>query len=194
MTNIEIPADGRSIKRTPQTEFIYQGFAGLSDVKHELLRKDNNMKEYHIQLKHMTEECKKLRQEIKDLRCEKLYLKEQCVKAGKELEKYSFTWDGKEKNLSVQAYKLNELYEAKVAECERLKSELELETGISYKNQSKLQIATEALKRIRNNELADFCMTEAEYKVNKYDTEFSVALDLSEEALERIENDRANNN
>jgi len=36
----------------------------------------------------------------------------------------------------------------KTIECERLKSELEPETGTSYKNQDKLQIATEALREI----------------------------------------------
>lgn len=39
------------------------------------------------------------------------YLKECCINAGKELSKHSFEWDGKEKNLVVQALYLNEKYE-----------------------------------------------------------------------------------
>lgn len=39
------------------------------------------------------------------------YLKECCINAGKELGKHSFEWDGKEKNLVVQALYLNEKYE-----------------------------------------------------------------------------------
>ena len=39
------------------------------------------------------------------------YLKECCIRAGKELGKHSFEWDGKEKNLVVQALYLNEKYE-----------------------------------------------------------------------------------
>jgi len=50
----------------------------------------------------------------------------------------------------------------KTIECERLKSELELETGISYKNQNKLKIAMEALK-----DIVDFDPVMANYKAKQ---------------------------
>lgn len=39
------------------------------------------------------------------------YLRKCCVEAGEELAKYSFSWDGKEKNLKLQAMNLNEKHE-----------------------------------------------------------------------------------
>ncbi len=39
------------------------------------------------------------------------YLKGCCREAGKELGKYSYDWDGKEKNLKIQAMGLNEIFE-----------------------------------------------------------------------------------
>lgn len=54
---------------------------------------------------------KRLEQELKWANDEEKYLKECCIKAGKELEKHSFKWDGKEKNLVIQALQLNQLYE-----------------------------------------------------------------------------------
>lgn len=58
---------------------------------------------------------------INFLKNEISYLKEQCISAGEELEKHSFAWDGKEKNLCIQAMHLNDLYEQKMEECEKLK-------------------------------------------------------------------------
>ena len=46
-----------------------------------------------------------------------------CKEAGKELEKNSFAWDGKEKNLVIQAIELNERYnklKATLAEIEEI--------------------------------------------------------------------------
>ena len=60
--------------------------------------------------------CKNLENEIK-------YLKDCCIQAGKELEKHSFAWDGKEKNLIVQAMELNEMYEKLKEENQKLKEE-----------------------------------------------------------------------
>lgn len=57
------------------------------------------------------EQNKRLKQENRWQRDEEKYLKECCIKAGKELEKNSFAWDGKEKNLVVQALELNKRYE-----------------------------------------------------------------------------------
>ena len=56
-------------------------------------------------------EIKKLRQECENLKAEEKYLKQCCQKAGEELAKHSFEYDGKEKNLVVQAIELNEKYE-----------------------------------------------------------------------------------
>lgn len=56
-------------------------------------------------------EIKKLSQECENLKAEEKYLKQCCQKAGEELAKYSFEYDGKEKNLVVQAIELNEKYE-----------------------------------------------------------------------------------
>lgn len=56
-------------------------------------------------------EIKKLRQECENLKAEEKYLKQCCQKAGEELAKHSFEYDGKEKNLVVQAMELNEKYE-----------------------------------------------------------------------------------
>ena len=53
---------------------------------------------------HLTQECENLKAEEK-------YLKQCCQKAGEELAKHSFEYDGKEKNLVVQAMELNEKYE-----------------------------------------------------------------------------------
>ena len=56
-------------------------------------------------------EIKKLSQECENLKAEEKYLKQCCQKAGEELAKHSFDYDGKEKNLVVQAMELNEKYE-----------------------------------------------------------------------------------
>ena len=53
----------------------------------------------------------KYKKELENNKREITYLKECCISAGKELSKHSFEWDGKEKNLVVQALHLNEKYE-----------------------------------------------------------------------------------
>ena len=53
----------------------------------------------------------KLKSELKTVTEERDYLKQCCIDADMELSKYSFKWDGKEKNLVVQALQLNEMYE-----------------------------------------------------------------------------------
>lgn len=57
------------------------------------------------------EQIEKLKNELKDITRERDYLRQCCIDAGIELSKYSFEWDGKEKNLVVQALHLNEMYE-----------------------------------------------------------------------------------
>ena len=52
----------------------------------------------------------KLRQMLTESKAQEKYLKECCRKAGEELAKHSFEYDGKEKNLVVQAMELNEKY------------------------------------------------------------------------------------
>ena len=69
-------------------------------------------------------QLKSLEKENKWQRDEEKYLKKCCIKAGKELEKNSFEWDGKEKNLVVQALELNKRYEALKQENEELRTEL----------------------------------------------------------------------
>ena len=59
---------------------------------------------YKELFKHKEKECENLKAEEK-------YLKQCCQKAGEELAKHSFDYDGKEKNLVVQAIELNEKYE-----------------------------------------------------------------------------------
>ena len=65
---------------------------------------DNNVNCVWKQLARKTQECENLKAEEK-------YLKQCCQKAGEELAKHSFDYDGKEKNLVVQAMELNEKYE-----------------------------------------------------------------------------------
>lgn len=57
------------------------------------------------------EQIDKLKSELKTVTEERDYLKQCCIDAGMELSKHSFQWDGKEKNLVVQALQLNEMYE-----------------------------------------------------------------------------------
>lgn len=52
-----------------------------------------------------------LKQKCENLKAEEKFLKQCCTKAGEELAKHSFEYDGKEKNLVVQAMELNEKYE-----------------------------------------------------------------------------------
>lgn len=87
---------------------------------------------YYMQLKRKEQECEKykkravcfkdvnkqlgykyltIKQECENLKAEEKYLKQCCAKAGEELAKHSFEYDGKEKNLVVQAMELNEKYE-----------------------------------------------------------------------------------
>lgn len=69
-------------------------------------------------------ELQRLKQELKWANDEEKYLKDCCIKAGKELEKHSFRWDGKEKNLVVQALQLNQLYEKLEQENKELKEKI----------------------------------------------------------------------
>lgn len=61
---------------------------------------------------------------------ENKHLKKCCTQTGEELEKHSFKWDGKEKNLVVQAMELNEHLEKLEKENERLKESLKIAEGL----------------------------------------------------------------
>lgn len=67
-------------------------------------KKDSEVLDLTHNLNVKTQECENLKSEEK-------YLKQCCQKAGEELAKHSFSYDGKEKNLVVQAMELNEKYE-----------------------------------------------------------------------------------
>lgn len=64
-----------------------------------------------ITLKRIIDKLQAKEQECENLKAEEKYLKQCCQKAGEELAKHSFEYDGKEKNLVVQAIELNEKYE-----------------------------------------------------------------------------------
>ena len=95
----------------------------LRDIKYSCncrgYEKDNGL---HIHLKcENNPNC--YYKQLQRLKQEEQYLKQCCIKAGKELAKHSFEWDGKEKNLVVQAMELNQKYEALKQENEELKKE-----------------------------------------------------------------------
>lgn len=77
---------------------------------------------YYKQLQQLKAENEKLREELKSVENDRKWIKEKCIDAGKELGKYSFAWDGKEKNLVVQAMQLNEMYEKLKAENDELRA------------------------------------------------------------------------
>lgn len=87
----------------PQTNYTTQQF--YTKEEYERLQAENE----------------KLKFELKSEQKDNKYIKNCCIRAGKELEKYSFKWDGKEKNLVVQALELNEQYDKLQAENEELR-------------------------------------------------------------------------
>lgn len=104
----------------------------IEDAAINLGNKDFTLYDLPFEIKKLRQECKeskayaqrqenqretyykeflKLSQECENLKAEEKYLKQCCQKAGEELAKHSFEYDGKEKNLVVQAMELNEKYE-----------------------------------------------------------------------------------
>lgn len=80
-------------------------------------------------------DIKKLQKWLKSALDELKYIKECCRNAGKELEKNSFAWDSKEKNLVIQAIELNEKFEASQAHIKELEEEIKnLKEEIDYLN------------------------------------------------------------
>lgn len=68
---------------------------------------------------------KELKAELKSAKELREYTYDCCKQAGEELAKNSFEWDGKEKNLVVQAMELNERYDQLKVELEAYKMEAE---------------------------------------------------------------------
>ena len=70
-------------------------------------------------------ELDQLKAELKSAKELREYTYNCCKQAGEELAKNSFEWDGKEKNLVVQAMELNERYDQLEAENEELKKQVD---------------------------------------------------------------------
>ena len=70
-------------------------------------------------------ELDQLKAELKSAKELREYTYNCCKQAGEELAKNSFEWDGKEKNLVVQAVELNERYDQLEAENEELKKQVD---------------------------------------------------------------------
>ena len=104
----------------------------MENYQNEITRHLESIEYWHHQAEAKEQECKELKedyaeleqrhdeafqdfkritQEYENLKAEEKYLKQCCTKAGEELAKHSFEYDGKEKNLVVQALELNEKYE-----------------------------------------------------------------------------------
>lgn len=77
------------------------------------------------QMKRLEAKNAKHKKEQESDKKEITYLKECCINAGKELSKHSFKWDGKEKNLVVQALYLNEKYEKLESALKKVKENIE---------------------------------------------------------------------
>ena len=84
----------QSKRKEQECENLNKRVSSLEEIADDLQQRNH----------HLTQECETLKAEEK-------YLKQCCQKAGEELAKHSFEYDGKEKNLVVQAIELNEKYE-----------------------------------------------------------------------------------
>lgn len=90
----------------------------------------------------------KLKQMLKSAIEENKYLKECCIKVGEELAKNSFEWDGKEKNLVVQAMQLNDRYDQLKAENELQKAKL---TGLACFYETNKDYDKSCIERAKTN-------------------------------------------
>ena len=79
-----------------------------------------------------------------------------CKQAGEELAKNSFEWDGKEKNLVVQAMELNERYDQLKAELEAYKMEAEEGKEIN----AELKAENDTYKKMLEDEDVQLALTE----------------------------------
>lgn len=98
-------------------------------------------------------DVKKLQSMLNTAQTELKYVKECCEKAGLELSKNSFEWDGKEKNIVVQAMELNSRFEAekdKVKELEQWQEDAENILKMQLDNFDKIENRyKQALEEIR---------------------------------------------
>ncbi len=83
----------------------------------------------------LQQQLDQLKAELKSAKELREYTYDCCKQAGEELAKNSFEWDGKEKNLVVQAMELNERYDQLKADDDELKKEF---NGICNFNKSLL--------------------------------------------------------
>lgn len=92
-----------------------EAFQDFEQLKQEceklsILAQEESARNGYIEYE-LNDKLKQKVQECENLKAEEKYLKQCCTKAGEELAKHSFEYDGKEKNLVVQAMELNEKYE-----------------------------------------------------------------------------------
>ena len=83
----------------------------LSEMEIRLGNEVNRSETLLKELKRLDKIKDEYREMSENLKAEEKFLKQCCQKAGEELAKHSFDYDGKEKNLVVQAMELNEKYE-----------------------------------------------------------------------------------
>lgn len=83
----------------------------LNEVEIRLGNEVNRSETLLKELKRLDKIKDEYREMSENLKAEEKFLKQCCQKAGEELAKHSFDYDGKEKNLVVQAMELNEKYE-----------------------------------------------------------------------------------
>lgn len=178
----------------------------------ELERKTEECKEWKNKYYQSTTEVKAdLIEQLSLIKYDRDWIKQKCIEAGKELAKYSFDWDGKEKNLVVQVMHLNELYEKKIAQCNEQKARIETLRVDNNRLigevcdirtyagslQHKLQIATEALKLILTvqKECKKCPHQEFDVDVLVCDLDCATAFKkIASKALEQIESEINNEN
>lgn len=83
----------------------------LNEMEIRLGNEVNRSETLLKELKRLDKIKDEYREMSENLKAEEKFLKQCCQKAGEELAKHSFEYDGKEKNLVVQAMELNEKYE-----------------------------------------------------------------------------------
>ena len=112
-----------------------------------------------------------IKQECENLKAEEKYLKQCCEKAGEELAKHSFEYDGKEKNLVVQAMELNEKYE--LLKIQNQQQYIEFKNKeINYEEQIRqLRLLNKELRGCLENDLTKLCVQKHE-ALNEIETNF----------------------
>lgn len=108
------------------------------------------------------QDFKRLTQKCENLEAEEKYLKQCCQKAGEELAKHSFEYDGKEKNLVVQVMELNEKYE--LLKIQNQQQYIEFKNKeINYEEQIRqLRLLNKELRDCLENDLTKLCVQKQE--------------------------------